>query len=140
MTTFDDIAALALALPEVSEGVRWGRRTWLVNGKAFAWERPFSKADIKRFGDLAPPTGEILAVSVGDLAEKDAILAANQPGFFTIQHFDNYPAVLIQLEQVRKKALREAIVDAWLTCAPSALTEQYLASRRTRRSGPSVGV
>ena len=140
MTSFDDVAALASALPEVSEGVRWGRRTWLVNDKAFAWERPFSKADIKRFGDLDPPTGEILGVSVGDLAEKEAVLAANQPGFFTIQHFDNYPAVLIQLEKVRKKALREAIVDAWLTCAPSALTEQYLASRRTRRSGPSVGV
>lgn len=140
MTTFDDVAALASALPEVSEGVRWGRRTWLVNDKAFAWERPFSKADLKRFGDLAPPTGEILAVSVDDLAEKDAVLAANQPGFFTIQHFDNYPAVLIQLEKVRKKALREAIVDAWRTCAPSALTEQYLASPRPRRSVPSVDV
>lgn len=133
MTTFDDVAALALALPDVSEGLRWGNRTWLVNGNGFAWERPFSKADIKRFGELTPPAGEILAVSVDDLAEKEAVLAENHPGFFTIQHFDNYPAVLIQLDKVRKKALRDAIVDAWLSCAPRPLAEQYLASGRTRR-------
>jgi hypothetical protein len=124
----DDVAALAMALPEVSEGLRWRNRTWLVNGKGFAWERPLSKADIKRFGERTPPAGEILAVGVDDLGEKEAVLAANHPGFFTIQHFNNYPAVLIQLEKVHVDALREAIVDAWLSCAPKALAAQYLAS------------
>jgi hypothetical protein len=33
-------------------------------------ERPPSKADIKRFGDTAPPEGPILAVRVADLGEK----------------------------------------------------------------------
>ena len=35
-------AQLAMALPDATEGVRHGKRTWMVGGKAFAWERPFS--------------------------------------------------------------------------------------------------
>ena len=60
MATLDDAARLALALPDVTEAARYGNRAWLVAGKAFAWERPFSKADIKRFGDTAPPAGRVL--------------------------------------------------------------------------------
>jgi len=48
--TYDDVAAIAESLPAVTVGVKWGRRTWLVGGKGFAWERPLSKADIKRWG------------------------------------------------------------------------------------------
>jgi len=40
--TFDDVAAVARALPEVAVGERHGRRTWPVGGKGVAWERPFS--------------------------------------------------------------------------------------------------
>lgn len=47
MATLDDAARLALALPEVSEGERYGMRTWSVASKPFAWERPFSKADLR---------------------------------------------------------------------------------------------
>ena len=133
MPTFEDVAAIASELPEVTQGERHGHRTWFVAGKAFAWERPFSKADIKRFGDETPPDGPILAVSVEDLHEKEAVLEAHPKAFFNIEHFNGFPAVLIQLKKVTKRELREALVDAWLAAAPAKLAEEYLATRRRRR-------
>jgi hypothetical protein len=133
VVTVDEAARMAMELPDVTEGERHGNRTWLVAGKGFAWERRFSKADIKRFGAERPPEGPILAVRVDDLAEKEAVLAAGHKGFFTIPHFDGYAAVLIQLKVAGKRALREAILDGWLACAPPTLAEEYMQQRAGRR-------
>ena len=130
MVSLEEAARLAMALPEVTEGERHGHRTWYVTGKGFAWERAFSKADIRRFGTATPPDGPILAVRVADLGEKEAVLATPPKGFFTIPHFDGYAALLIQLKAAGKRAVREAIVDGWLACAPHALADDYLAGNK----------
>ena len=92
--TYRGVAQIASRLPGVTEGERHGHRTWFVEGKVLAWERPFSKADLKRFGDEEPPDGPILAVSVEDLHEKEAVLAAHPTAFFTIPHFNGFAAIL----------------------------------------------
>jgi hypothetical protein len=126
--TFDDVARLAAELPEVTEGEEKfrGSRAWAVAGKMFAWERPFSKADRKRFGGQEPPPGPILAVRAADRAEKEAILAAGKAGFFTIEHFNNYNGYLIQLDAVAPGDLREALADGWLAMAPPKLAAGFL--------------
>ena len=128
MVTLEDAARLALDLPEVTEGERYGHHTWTVAGKAFAWERPFSKADIKRFGDEVPPEGPIVAVRVADLAEKEAVLSANPTALFTIPHFDGYSAVLVQLDKVTKQRCR----TCWSTAG-------WHARRRSWRRNSSAG-
>ena len=133
MVRLDDAEAMALALPDVEQGERHGTRSWSVGGKVFAWERNFSKADIKRFGDEPVPDGPILAVRVEDLGDKEAVLAAGHRGFFTIPHFNGYAAVLIHLRSVTKRPLRDALEDGWLACASDAQINAYLAGKRAKR-------
>jgi hypothetical protein len=130
--TLDDVARVCAALPDVTEGEgRGGTRTWTVaGGKTFAWERPFSKADLRRYGDEVPPEGPILAVRVDDLGEKEAVLEEHQDTFFTIPHFEGYAAVLVRLREVADADLHEALVDGWLACAPPALVERFRAGHR----------
>jgi hypothetical protein len=128
MATIDDVARLATSLPEVTEAEdKFGHQSWTVAGQGFGWIRPFSKADVKRFGAGPVPAGPILALRVADLAEKEAILAVGPPGVFTISHFNGYKAYLIQLSAVSLADLEEAIRDAWLSQAPPALAAEYLA-------------
>jgi len=65
------------------------------------------------------------------------VLAMEQKGFFSIPHFDGYAAVLVQLRTAARRDVREAVVDAWLACAPPRLADDYLSvsrkGSRTRR-------
>ena len=91
-----------------------------------------SKADLARFGDAAPPAGDIVAIMVESLDAKDALLAIGPRGFFTIPHFNGYPAVLVQipsLARLDRDELEEMVVEAWLTRAHKRVAKAWLAEQ-----------
>jgi hypothetical protein len=108
----ETVTKLADALPETEVGARWGNHTWMVGGHGFAWQRPLSKADLKRYDGAPVPQGDLVAVIVDGLDGKDAILAMDLPGFFTIPHFNGYAAVLIELRLARLADVRAALKAA----------------------------
>jgi hypothetical protein len=128
MVTWEDVARIALALPETTEGLSWGNRFWRVKGKGFVWERPLRRSDLKALGDAAPE-GPILGARVEHLVAKEALLQDPSGVFFTIPHFDGYPAVLVLLDAIDLAGLDEVIVEAWLCRAPKRLADEFLANR-----------
>jgi len=126
MATWDDIARIALELPETTEGTSRGLRQWQVKGKGFVWERPLRKADFEALGDSAPE-GDILGAWVEHLGAKEALLADGSGAYFTTPHFDGYAAVLVPLDAIGLEDLNELIVEAWFARAPKRLVNAYLA-------------
>jgi hypothetical protein len=133
--TFAEVAAYLKPMAGVTVGAKWGNKTWMVGDTGFAWERPLSKADLKRYGDQTPPTGEILAVRVANLDAKDALLAIAPPGFFTIPHFNGYAAVLIVLKEARAKDVRAVLLDAHANA--SAARPKRATAKRPARKRPA---
>jgi hypothetical protein len=126
MATWDDVARIALGMPEASERESRGSRQWRVNEKLFVWERPLRRSDLEALGEAAP-AGPILGARVEHLVAKEALLANDQGVFFTTPHFDNYPAVLVRLERIAPADLEEVVVEAWLCRAPKRLARSWSA-------------
>ncbi|HLL22447.1 MAG TPA: hypothetical protein VK427_09965 [Kofleriaceae bacterium] len=138
--SFAQVHTFALKLPDVTVGTKWRNRTWLVGDRGFAWERPLGKADIKRYGDTPHPTGQILGVMTENLDAKDALLAMDLAGFFTIEHFKNYPAVLVELRRAKAADVRAALVEAHRAVAMKKKTRKsnLVASAPKRRAQSGV--
>lgn len=130
--TPDDIDEICRALPEVELGISWGDRpTYKVpsgpKGKGFLLFRAPHKSAVD------PETGEeyddLLVIMTADAAEKEALVADPALPFFTIDHFKNYNAVLVQqsrLHEMSRAELAEVITEAWAAKAPRSLVRKHL--------------
>jgi hypothetical protein len=126
MATWDDVARIALGLPETTEEQAWGHRHWKVRGKGFVWERQLRKSDLAALGEAAPE-GPILGARVEHVIAKEALLADPSGVFFTIPHFDGFNAVLVLLDRIGLEELDEVVVEAWLCRAPRKLAQGWIA-------------
>jgi hypothetical protein len=125
MADWDDVRRIALGLPQTNERPSRGHAFWRVKDKGFVWERPLRASDLRALGDAAP-AGPILGARVEHLGAKEALLADDPEVFFTIPHFDGYPAVLVRLERISLDDLTELITEAWLARAPKRLADDYI--------------
>jgi hypothetical protein len=127
MATWDDVARLALALPEATEGRSYGEtRSWRVRDKAFAWERPLRRKELAELGDAAP-AGPVLGAHVPDVGARTALIADSPDVYFTTAHFAGYPAVLIRLDAIDAEELAEVLDEAWACRAPRRLVAGHRA-------------
>lgn len=125
MPTYDEAERFALTLPETTSGPSYGGFPALrVNKKMFARLRGEMAGDIDPL--TAAPYGDVLMVGVGDLGEKEALLSDDPESFFTVPHYDGYPAVLVRLSRVDGLVLRELLLDAWWRTAPKRAQRAYV--------------
>jgi hypothetical protein len=130
--TVADVDAICRSLPEVELGVSWGDLpTYLVRQRPKP--RGFVLHRAPRHDAVDPDTGEmyddLLVIRTANAEDKAALVESEGP-FFTIDHFRNYNAVLVQqsrLGEIGVDELREVIGDAWLAVAPRGLAKRFLA-------------
>lgn len=130
----EDVDALCAALPQTTFGTSWDDvPTWKVptgdKGRGFLLYRPPSHDAVD------PETGkeydDLLVLRCADAGDKAALVDDPATPFFTIDHFRNYNAVLVQqsrLGELSLAELGEVITDAWLAVAPKRLAKDFLAS------------
>jgi hypothetical protein len=121
MATQDDVRRIALALPGVIEEAGGFAFNVAAASKqkniVWAWrERIHPKKS-------RVPSTKVIAIRVANELEKQALLSADERKFFTEPHYDGYPAVLVNLEEVTVGELEPLICEAWRCRAPKQLID-----------------
>jgi hypothetical protein len=115
MADADDVRRLALGLPHVEE-IDSDGFDFRVGGHGFVWSYP-ERAP----GRPRRIRTDIAVLYVGDEAEKQALVLGEPGIFFTTPEYDNWPLVLLRLDEVGDERLTELVTDAWRMRAPAAL-------------------
>ena len=123
-----DIHALANALPHTTTwSAPSGRVVYQVGGKSFVYFRT------PRRDAVDPVTGEryddvVIFWTEGEDAKQALVQDPTTP-FFTTNHFDGHPSVLLRLSrlgELTRLELAEVIEDAWLAQASGRRARLYL--------------
>jgi hypothetical protein len=115
MADADDVRRIALSLPHVEE-IESDGFDFRVGNKGFVWSYPERQP-----GQPRVIRSDIAVLYVGDEAEKQALLKGEPELFFTAPGYTDWPLVMLRLEAVGVRRLRELVTDAWLMRAPEDL-------------------
>src|SRR6476660_4622509 len=107
MAEADDVRRIALGLPHVEE-IESDGFDFRVGGKGFVWSYPERLPGQRRVIRT-----DVAVLYVGDEAEKQALLKGEPELFFTTPGYDGWPLVMLRLEKVGVRRLRELVTDAW---------------------------
>ena len=135
---------LALALPHVTtaDGTR-GNPVYQVGGKSFVFFRN------PRPDAVDPLTGErycdVIVFWVPSDADKQALVQDPASPFFTTDHFNGHPSVLLRASRIgelTRQELAEVVEEAWLSRASARRATAWLtaSSRKDHASPPRPGV
>jgi hypothetical protein len=129
--TFADVEALVLGWPETTSTPSYGGAPALrVGRRMFARLRGEMAEDTDEL--TGAPFGEVLMVRVADLGEKEALLASDPRAYFTVPHYDGYPAVLVRLALAARDEVHELLLDAWRRAATKRALAAYAEGDRAR--------
>ena len=123
MASWEDVRAIALALPGAVEEDEGRTRSWRVGARAFAWERLLRRGERELLGDRAPP-GPALGARTADLGVVAALVAADPEVFLTVAGYGLHPMVLVHVERAAVGDLEEVLGEAWWCRAPRRLREE----------------
>ncbi len=107
--TFETVREVALALPEIEEGTSYGTPAFKV------W---------RRFLCRLREEGDVLVVRI-DIADKEYLILSQPDVYFTLPHYDGYPAVLVRLPAIDRDELRRLLTAAWRYVAPPKLVAAH---------------
>jgi hypothetical protein len=103
----DDVRRIASSLEGAVEMESEGF-DFRVNNRGFVWSYPE-----RRPGKGRVIRTDVAVLYVGDEGEKQALLKGEPDLFVTAPGYDGWPLVMLRLEKVGVRRLRELITDAW---------------------------
>ncbi|HEX6930825.1 MAG TPA: MmcQ/YjbR family DNA-binding protein [Streptosporangiaceae bacterium] len=118
MADEEDVRRLALALPAVEE-IDCDGFDFRVGGRGFVWSYPERLP-----GKPREIRTDIAVLYVGDEAETQALLLGEPRLFFTAPGYDDWPLVMLRLDEVGAERLAELVTDAWRMRAPREIAAE----------------
>ncbi len=108
--TWEEVRAVAMALPDVQEGMAYGFPALKVKGKLLTRLRPEDQS--------------LVLCDVG-FDERDMLLEADPETFHLTPHYQGYPCILARLEALDARTLRFFLERRWRRAAPKATVKAY---------------
>jgi hypothetical protein len=114
--TFDDVRAMAMALPGVEAGGSYGTPAYRVAKKLFARHHQ---------------DGETLVLRI-NIFERRFLMEAEPKVFYITDHYREWPWVLMRLSAATPERLRQALEESWRMEAPKRLVAELDARQSTK--------